>query len=232
MTEKPTIKHRIRSFSDNMFRNYQIMRKRWEITNREKKRSAEISRLGSTVYRLFQSDELKRDDLAPQIEKIKKIDLEIKNLEENLRDIIMKADLPRQLAAGPAVKKETPIKKTEPKTVTPVKKNITKDTKPAVKTEQKPVEPVVKNKQKPVETVKKNKVKSDKPAKNEDQHTVELTKKVEKKTVQKQVKARKPLKKSTGINASKPVTEKKRKKTVAKAPVKSVDSSLAKKPKK
>ncbi|MBN1296899.1 hypothetical protein JXA80_08950 [bacterium] len=105
------IKDRIKSFSDSMFRNYQIMKKRWEISNSEKKRAAEIAHLGNTVFRLYRKEGLSPEKIEPQIKKIEQLENEIKVLEEKLRDIIMKADLPRQLQAGnlhpPPVPRET-----------------------------------------------------------------------------------------------------------------------------
>ena len=94
------LKDRVRNFSDSMFRNYQIMRKRWEISSAEKKRASEIARLGNMVFRLFKSSELSSEKIEPQIRKIDHVEREIKILEEKLRDIIMRADLPRQLESG------------------------------------------------------------------------------------------------------------------------------------
>ena len=142
--QKAGFKTRIKAFSDGMFRNYQIMRKRWEISNAEKKRAAEISRLGMTAFRLYGKKELTMESLEPQIQKIEKIDQNIKKLEEKLRDIIMNADLPRQLPAGQvskpdvkaeAPKKPEPEKKPEPiKTAEPEKKVAEKKPAPAKKT--------------------------------------------------------------------------------------------------
>ncbi|MBN1878832.1 hypothetical protein JW823_01870 [bacterium] len=100
-------KSRVRAFSDSMFRNYQIMRKRWEISAAEKKRTQEISKLGNQVFRLYRKEGPSIHELEPQIKKIESIDSEIKVLEEVLRDIIMRADMPRQLPAG-ATQPESP----------------------------------------------------------------------------------------------------------------------------
>ncbi|MCD4653278.1 hypothetical protein K8T06_05025 [bacterium] len=183
MTEKKPdnsgIKYRIKSFSDNMFRNYQIMRKRWEITSSEKKRATEISRLGNTVYRLFQDQKLLPDlkKIEPQIKKIEKIDLIIKNLEERLRDIIMRTDMPRQLSAGQPVK--VSVKKTE-------------GVKPAVETQVKKV-----------------------PQEKDPARKSPITKGSAKKV---------PVAKEVKTSEPKIVKKMKVKKTVAKAPVKSVSS--------
>lgn len=103
--EKTSIKQKIKFFSDSMFRNYQVMRKRWEISNSEKKRSVEIARLGNMAFRLYQTNELSPEKISAQVKKIEKLVEEIKHLEETLRDIIMRADEPRQLSAGDAAAK-------------------------------------------------------------------------------------------------------------------------------
>jgi hypothetical protein len=106
--EKTDWRERLRLFSDSMFRNVQIVRKRWEISACEKKRTAEISRLGSMAYRLYKNKSLTEKDIEPQVQQIEKLDIELKNLEETLRDLIIKADIPRQLpAGGPSGEKES-----------------------------------------------------------------------------------------------------------------------------
>lgn len=146
--EKSDWRGKLRSFSDNMFRNYQIVRKRWEISACEKKRSEEIARLGNLVFRLYKKKSLTDKEIEAQIQRIEKIEIELTVLEEALRDLVVKADVPRQLTAGPPVEikpevdeavepeKESPasnqqkIKENEVKKGTPVgqpeKKDVTK----------------------------------------------------------------------------------------------------------
>ncbi|MGB3975585.1 MAG: hypothetical protein WBM02_00010 [bacterium] len=104
--EKSDWRGKLRSFSDNMFRNYQIVRKRWEISACEKKRSAEIARLGNLVFRLYKKKALTDKEIEPQIQRIEKIEVELTVLEDALRDLIIKADMPRQLTAGAPVEEK------------------------------------------------------------------------------------------------------------------------------
>lgn len=136
-------KERVRNFSDGMFRNYQIMKKRWEISSAEKKRASEISKLGNLVFRLHKSSELTLEKLEPQVQKIDHVERRIKILEEKLRDIIMRADLPRQLEAGPSqTATESPmksVKDSEPKPAEkkpeiPEKKSTVSNKRPTVRT--------------------------------------------------------------------------------------------------
>jgi hypothetical protein len=91
---------KLRAFSDSMFRNCQIVRKRWEISSFEKKRKLEIIRLGNLAYRLHRKKSLTPEELEKQIKRVEKIDAELKALEERLRDLIIKSDVPRQLTTG------------------------------------------------------------------------------------------------------------------------------------
>ncbi len=104
--EKSDWRGKLRSFSDNMFRNYQIVRKRWEISACEKRRSAEIARLGNLVFRLYKKKSLTEKEIEPQIQRIEKIEVELTVLEEALRDLVIRADVPRQLPAGAPVEEK------------------------------------------------------------------------------------------------------------------------------
>lgn len=134
--EKSDWRGKLRSFSDNMFRNYQIVRKRWEISACEKKRSEEIARLGNLVFRLYKKKSLTEKEIEAQIQRIEKIEIELTVLEEALRDLVVKADVPRQLTAGPLVE----IKPEVDEAVEPEKKEIdTKQKDGKVSPEKKPV---------------------------------------------------------------------------------------------
>lgn len=98
--EKADWRERLRLFSDSMFRNVQIVRKRWEISACEKKRTAEISRLGNLAYRLYKNKSLTEKDIEQQVQRVEKLEIELRHLEETLRDLIIRADIPRQLPAG------------------------------------------------------------------------------------------------------------------------------------
>ena len=104
--KKASIKNRLRAFSDEVFRNYLIMRLRWSISALERRRTNEIKDLGNRVFRLLQRKEI----VIPETDKIVKIiqdlELKIEAQEERLRDIIMKADLPKQLSDATAEKEQ------------------------------------------------------------------------------------------------------------------------------
>ncbi len=96
--KRKTFKTRLRSFSDEVFRNYLIMRKRWEISALERQRNVEIKDLGNRVYRLIQRKKIEIPDVDRVVSAIQSIDSEIQLQEERLRELIIRADFPKQIS--------------------------------------------------------------------------------------------------------------------------------------
>ncbi len=99
---KKTFRSRLRNFSEEVFRNYLIMRMRWEISSLERQRTAEIRDLGNRVYRLLKRKKLQVPELDSFVTAIAHIDSKIEVKEENLREVIMRVDLPGQITGGKA----------------------------------------------------------------------------------------------------------------------------------
>lgn len=104
----------IRWLSKSVVRNWMIMRKRWEIAAAERKRRNEISRLGNQAYRLCCDNRLSAEELESQIRKVAAIDQEIKTLEENLRDILLKVESSGRQEEAPVDCKQIPADPVDP----------------------------------------------------------------------------------------------------------------------
>ncbi len=90
-------KGKLRGFSDEVFRNYLIMRKRWEISAFERQRNSAIKDLGNRVFRLIQREKAKIPEVDSVVHSIRDLDDKIQILEEKLREIIMRVDVQHQI---------------------------------------------------------------------------------------------------------------------------------------
>lgn len=106
--EKKSFKTKLKSFSEDVFRNYLIVRARWELYNLERQHGNEIRNMGNRIYRQFKRDHIPIPEVEPILKSLTELDLKIEQLEERLRDLMMNAELPKQLTA------ETPPTATGP----------------------------------------------------------------------------------------------------------------------
>ena len=90
-------KGKLRGFSDEVFRDYLIMRKRWEISSFERQRNNAIKDLGNRVFRLIQREKAKIPEVDSVVHSIRDLDDKIQILEEKLREIIMRVDVQHQI---------------------------------------------------------------------------------------------------------------------------------------
>jgi len=91
------VKGKLKKFSNEVFRNYLIMRLRWRISALERQRTAEVSDLGNRIFRLMKKKKLEIPEVESLFSVIENFETEIEIQEEKLRDIIMKSDVPRQI---------------------------------------------------------------------------------------------------------------------------------------
>jgi hypothetical protein len=109
-------KSRLRNFSDEVFRNYLVMRMRWKISALERQRTTEVRDLGNRVFRLYKRKELTVPGADSLLKTIEELEADIELQEEKLREIIMRADVSRQIPEStepdptPVVTAEKPIK--------------------------------------------------------------------------------------------------------------------------
>ncbi|MBN1355509.1 hypothetical protein JXA40_04455 [bacterium] len=119
-------KGKMRNFSDEVFRNYLIMRLRWKISALERQRASEIQDLGNRVFRLFKRKELKVPGAESLMRTIEDLEAKIEVQEEKLREVIIRADVPRQIpekTAGESGKKDAPAAEGKPEPAVSEKKS-------------------------------------------------------------------------------------------------------------
>ena len=143
--EEKTWKKRLRSFSDEVFRNYQIVRIRWEISSLERNRNQEIRDLGNRVFRLMKREKVLIPELDLLFKTIDELESQIQIQEEKLREVIMRSEAPKQIPGDLSAKPEQPgqekpaEKPVEPK---PVQQEVAgKEVKPAQEAKPAPVAP-------------------------------------------------------------------------------------------
>ncbi|MBN1550778.1 hypothetical protein JW979_04895 [bacterium] len=139
---KKSFREKLVSFSDEVFRNYMIMRLRWKISALEKRRSAEIIDLGNRTFRLIKRKQLEIPKVENLVRTIDKLETDIETLEERLRDIIIRSDLPKQLTTGEVSVQSSEDIKPESKPSQKIKDKIIQEhQQPVVKSTETPKEP-------------------------------------------------------------------------------------------
>ncbi len=96
--ERKSFRSKLKIFSEDVFRNYLIVRARWELYNLERQHGNEIRNLGNRIYRQYRRDHKPIPEVEPILDSLTDLDHKIEQLEERLRDLIVNAELPRQIA--------------------------------------------------------------------------------------------------------------------------------------
>ncbi|GEM_PF-4543260 len=101
--QRKSFKSKLKIFSEDVFRNYLIVRARWELYNLERQHSNEIRNLGNRIYRQYRRDHKTIQEVEPILDSLTDLDHKIEQLEERLRDLIVNAELPKQIPESTAV---------------------------------------------------------------------------------------------------------------------------------
>jgi hypothetical protein len=90
--ENTAWKRKLRNFSDEVFRNYQVVCTRWTISSLERQRNTEIRDLGHRIFRMIKKEKIRIPEVDTLIGTIDELETKIEELEDKLRGIIMQGD--------------------------------------------------------------------------------------------------------------------------------------------